>query len=593
MAVAFIPPVNFWVRTVCALIVYVFFGADVIIETVKDLKNKEFFTEHIMMSAATLGAIAIGEFADAAAVMLFYSLGEYLCDKAYDRSKDRIDELMEKTPEYANVLRDGETVRVRPDEVKAGEHIVVMAGEHIPLDGIIEEGSATADTSAITGESVPYSLDEGDRCISGSVCLDGKLVIRVESEYSGSVVSRISNIVKEAENNKSKGESFISKLAKIFTPAAFSAALLTIIIGWLATGNPLYSVRTALVILVISCPCALILSVPLAYYSGIGEASANGIVFKGGNVIEQAASAETFVFDKTGTITTGNMTIAEFGIKSFADEVKAAAKSSNHPLCRAIAASYPTGNIAENVSEIAGKGIVCDVNGKKVVCGSLRLLSENGVDISVIPEEDKQGTSVYAALNGEYVGRVAFSDRVKDNAAKAIGRLRESGAKRIVILSGDKPDAVEKSAKESGITEYYASLLPEDKLKILEEIIAEESKHGRKVAYCGDGINDAAAIARADVGVAMGGSGAMASVERADIAIMNDSLETLFDAFSAARKTRRIAVENTVMTLGVKLIILIIGIFFTPSMELAVIADTGVALPAVINAVRRKLPKHK
>ena len=575
---------------------YLLIGYDIIIKAARNITKGSVFDENFLMVIATAGAFVIGEYSEAVAVMLFYQIGELFQGYAVGRSRASIAQMMEIAPEYANVLKDGAITRMDPDDVAIGDTIVVLAGEKIPLDGTVIEGSSHLDTAPLTGESVPRSASAGDKVISGCLNLEGALTIVVEKEYEDSTVARILDLVENAGDKKARTENFITRFAKVYTPVVTAGALLLAFVAPLIFGGGLYGwIRRACVFLIVSCPCALVISVPLGFFGGIGAASRKGIMIKGSSYLEQMTKVTSMVFDKTGTLTKG--TFAVSGVYPCAEggytEVELlglAAKlesMSGHPIavsiCTAAGGSSDTDGISD-YTEIAGKGITLTLEGKTYGAGNAALLKENGIPV---PEEEYYGTTVYIADldNKTELGAIVISDTVKPEAGSALQALKQNGVKKLILLSGDRKAAAEAVGNELNMDEIYSDLLPGDKVSTLEKLL-DEVPQKEYLAYVGDGINDAPVLMRADVGIAMGSLGSDAAIEAADIVLMDDQLTKLTDLFRISRKTMRIVHENIVFSIGVKVLVLILGALGAASMWGAVFADVGVCVIAVLNSMR-------
>lgn len=582
-----------WIAIPVALLVYVYFGREAWTGAIAGIRRKKFFTEFTLMCVATIGAAALLEFADAAAVMYLYSLGEMIQGTAYRKSRENISELIEITEEYINKEENGAIRRVAASEAKIGDIISVTVGEKISLDGVVVDGNGFADTAAITGESVPRELLVGTACLSGSVLVAGAVSIRVTEVYENSTANKLKMAVERAAKQKARTEKKITRFASFFTPCAFVVALVLFVVGCFAFGDVPRALKTALVVLVVSCPCSLVLSVPLAYFSGIGKAAGRGIVFRGGEVIDNASALGTIVFDKTGTLTSATLDFDGVWLPANAPLTKAQlldvsrcalAKSPHaaaHSFCAAYEAKVP--HRIEKVNNIGGKGLVCTVDGNRAAFGNRALMEERGISVKRV-----RGTAIYVALEGQLCGALLFRSRIKPETLPEIAKLRGNRVDRIAIMSGDTVSAVAEISDELGIPEYYAELKPDEKLDKLEHIYNEEKKRNKKraVAFCGDGLNDSAAIARADVGIAMGGGSAV-TVENADVVIVDDSIARINDMLSVAKSTTRVANQNIVLSLGVKLAVVLIGALMSePSLELAVVADVGAAIVTVLNAMR-------
>lgn len=585
-----------FVRTILLIASYFTAGWDVLWKAVRNIAHGHVFDENFLMTVASIGAMIIGEYSEGAAVMIFYQTGELFQSVAVGKSRQSISDMMDINPEFANAERNGEVVEVAPDEVAVGEIVVIKPGERIPLDGEVISGSSGLNTAALTGESAPREVTVGDEVISGCVNTDGLLKIRVTKPYSDSTVAKILELVENSSESKAKTENFITRFARVYTPivvisAAMLAVLPTVIIG-LSKGDWQWGtwVYRALTFLVVSCPCALVISVPLSYFGGIGGASRHGIMIKGANYLEQLDKAKTFVFDKTGTLTKGSFAVTEKCPDGISESelllyCAAAEQISNHPIARSIvAAARAAGDIpkAENAAEIAGFGVEAQVGGKKISVGNARLMARVGARIS---ETEKAGTVVYCAVDGGYRGYVLVSDEIKENSKAALSELKALGAEKTVMLTGDRKVTAEAVSSAVGLDEVRFQLLPDGKVTALEEIYASKPAKSTLV-YVGDGMNDAPSLARADVGIAMGGLGSDAAIEAADIVLMNDDIANLPLAVRIARKTRRIVTQNIVFALGVKIAVLVLAAFGLGNMWLAVFADVGVSVIAILNAMR-------
>lgn len=565
---------------------YMIIGLDVILRALKNIAKGRPFDEYFLMTIASLGAFFVGEYPEGAAVMILYQLGETFQSYAVRRSRKSISELMDIRPDSADVKRDGVTVTVRPEEVAVGDIIVVKAGEKIPLDCVITSGESTADTAALTGESVPRSLRVGDEALSGFVNLSGLIEARVTKEYGQSTAAKILELVENSAAKKAKTENFITRFARVYTPCVVAAAVLLAVIPMIIQGG--FSrefLYRALSFLVVSCPCALVISVPLSYFGGIGGASKRGILVKGGACFEQLSKCRTIVFDKTGTLTDGTFKVTEVSAADMSQQeliqLAAYAEScSNHPVAAAIA-EYWIGDIPEGISaaEIAGKGVKAEFEGKVILAGNIKLMNENGISAPVC---EGGGTVVYIAVDGKYSGYIRISDTVKPDSRAAIERLKKSGI-RTVMLTGDRKEAAEAAAKSLGIDEYRAELLPDGKVACLEELM-----DGGVTAFVGDGINDAPVLTRADVGIAMGALGSDAAIEAADVVLMTDEPTKICEAISLSKRTGGIVMQNIIFAIGVKLIILLLTALGITSMWAAVFGDVGVAVLAVLNAMRAR-----
>lgn len=588
--------VLWFVRTALLIAAYFTAGWDVLWKALRNIAHGHVFDENFLMTVASIGAMIIGEYSEGAAVMIFYQTGELFQSVAVGKSRQSISDMMDINPEFANVERNGEVSEVEPDEVEVGETVVIKPGERVPLDGVVISGSSGLNTAALTGESAPREVTVGDEVISGCVNTDGLLKIRVTKPYSDSTVAKILELVENSSESKAKTENFITRFARVYTPivvisAAILAVLPTVIIG-LSKGDWQWGtwVYRALTFLVVSCPCALVISVPLSYFGGIGGASRHGIMIKGANYLEQLDKAKTFVFDKTGTLTKGSFAVTEKCPEGISDSelllyCAAAEQISNHPIARSIvAAAKAAGDIpkAENAAEIAGFGVEAQVGGKKISVGNARLMARVGAKVT---ETEKAGTVVYCAVDGEYRGYVLVSDEIKENSRAALSALKSLGAEKTVMLTGDREVTAKAVSSAVGLDEVRFQLLPDGKVTALEEIYAAKPAKSTLV-YVGDGMNDAPSLARADVGIAMGGLGSDAAIEAADIVLMNDDIANLPLAVRIARKTRRIVTQNIMFALGVKIAVLALAAFGIGNMWLAVFADVGVSVIAILNAMR-------
>lgn len=566
-------------------------GGDVIKKAAMNITQGQVFDENFLMTIATVGAFFVGEYPEGVAVMLFYQVGEWFQSYAVNKSRKSIRELMNIRPDYANVMRGGELLTVDPGEVKTGELIVVKPGERIPLDGTIEKGSTALDTMELTGESLPREAGEGDAVISGCVNQSAVIEVRVTKEFGESTVSRILELVENAGSRKSESENFISKFARYYTPIVVVLAVLLAVIPPLAAGGDWYTwIYRALSFLVVSCPCALVISIPLSFFGGLGGASRAGILIKGSNYLEALSKAEIVVMDKTGTLTKGNFAVSrivpETGEAETLLELTAYAESgSNHPISRSLQQAYgkeiDRSRIAE-LEESAGFGVSALIDGRRVLAGNLRHMEQSGIACGKAQEI---GTIVYTACDGEYLGYIVIADEVKPDAAEAVRRLKDGGIQEIVMLTGDRKETAEAVAGELGIDHVYAELLPGDKVERMEELMRRKSAGG-KLVFVGDGMNDAPVLARSDIGIAMGGLGSDAAIEAADIVIMTDEPSKLARAMEISRRTLAIVKQNTVFAIGVKVAILVLAACGIASMWTAVFGDVGVAVIAILNAMR-------
>ena len=570
---------------------YLIVGWKVISSAVKNIIRGQFFDEQFLMTIATLGAFAIDQMPEAVAVMLFYVVGELFQDIAVNRSRKSIKALLEIKPEYANLVVDGESTRVSPESIKVGDTIIVKAGEKIPLDGEVIDGSSFVDTSALTGESVPRKVKDKDAVLSGTINQTGVLTIKVTKLFSESSVSKILELVENASSKKAETEKFITTFAKYYTPVVVVSALLLAILPPLLVSGQTFSewIYRALVVLVISCPCALVISIPLGYFGGIGSASRKGILVKGSNFLDALTQVKTVVFDKTGTLTKGEFIVSEvvtsngFTKEEILEYAAYAETNSNHPVAKSISDAFGKDTDSKRikqVDEISGHGIKAVIDGKTVLAGNDKLLHKENIEHPVCNVE---GTVVHVAIDKVYMGYIIISDTLKDDAIEAIEKLKAKNI-QTVMLTGDNQFAAAAFAKKLGIDKYFYELLPEDKVKHIETLM-EESKEG-KVAFVGDGINDAPVIARADIGIAMGALGSDAAIETADVVLMTDSPSKVSIAIDVAKRTRKIVWQNILFAMGVKLIFIVLGVFGIATMWEAVFGDMGVALIAVFNAIR-------
>lgn len=572
------------------LIPYFVVGWDVLWEAICNIAHGEIFDENFLMCVATLGALVLGEYTEAVGVMLFYQVGELFQSLAVSKSRRSIAQLMDIRPDSAHVLRGGEEVTVDPDEVQVGETLVVRPGERIALDGVVVEGSSSLDTAALTGESMPRDVEEGQEVSSGCVNLTGLLHLEVTRPFGQSTVARILELVENAAAKKAKAEHFITRFARWYTPAVVLGAAALAIVGGLVTGHWGEWVRRALIFLVISCPCALVISIPMAFFGGIGGASRQGVLVKGGNYLELLAKTRTVVFDKTGTLTQGKFALSGLYPVREEDEepllrwAALAESHSNHPIAQSLRRAWQ-GDVKDHtvtdVEEIPGRGVCATVDGVEVLAGNAVFLSQH----SFTPAQDvPAGTVVHVAAQGRYLGFALIADQVKVHAAKTIAQLKQQGV-RTVMLTGDSREVGEQMAQRLGLDQVHAQLLPQDKVDQLEQLLVQKPE-GTALAYVGDGVNDAPVLSRADVGVAMGGMGSDAAIEAADVVLMDDDPAKLLTAMSIARKCRAIVIQNIVFALGVKGLFLAMGAFGVATMWEAVFADVGVAVIAILNASR-------
>ena len=573
------------------LIPYLIIGGDVLLRAVRNILRGQVFDENFLMCVATIGAFGIREYKEAVAVMLFYQIGELFQSYAVHRSRTSIANLMDIRPDYANLIDKDELKRVDPEEVRIGDEIVVKVGERIPLDGKVVKGSSYLDTSALTGESVPRKVQEGDMVISGCINKNGVLNIQVLKEFGESTVSKILDLVENASTKKAKTENFITRFARYYTPVVVIGAVLLAIIPPLLFGLSFSDwLSRALIFLVISCPCALVISVPLGFFGGIGGASKNGILVKGSNYLEALSKVDVVVFDKTGTLTKGEFKVTDIHAKNTSKEellhLAALAEAySDHPISQSLkqAVNQPIDLLSvSKATEVAGRGVKAFVSGKLVLVGNDKLMEAEDIEYEV---EDCFGTIVYVAQEGVYLGAIIISDEIKQDVPKAMKKLKKSGIQKTVMLTGDIQTASEKIAKELGIDEFYAELLPQDKVEKVEELLSLQPS-GHYLAFVGDGINDAPVLSRADVGIAMGGLGSDAAIEAADVVLMDDNPLKIATAIKISRKTLRIVKQNIVFALGIKVFVLLLGAFGDASMWDAVFADVGVSVLAILNSTR-------
>ena len=587
-----VPFSNGWITKGIYIGAYLIVGLEIIIKAIKNIFKGEVFDEHFLMAVATIGAFAIGEFPEAVAVMLFYQIGELFQDYAVDKSKESITNLMDIRPDVAVVKRNGKLETVKPETVKIGEEIVVKPGEKIPLDGTIIDGSSMLDTSALTGESVPRSAKIGEKVLSGCINQSGVLTIKVEKEFGESTVSKILDLVENASNKKSKSENFITKFAKIYTPTVVGIAVLLAIIppfllNWRSFSEWL---ERALTFLVVSCPCALVISIPLGFFGGIGGASRKGVLIKGSNYLELLSKTDIFVFDKTGTLTEGVFEVQKINPVDISEEellkIAAYAESySNHPISASIKKAYQkeiNQEIIEKTEEISGKGIISQIENKTVVIGNNKIMQEKGIEYK---ECNDIGTILYVAINNKFEGSIVIADKIKEDAKQTIQGLKRNNVSKTVMLTGDKKEIAEKVAKQIEIDEVYTDLLPDQKVEKVEELMKQKTEKGN-LAFVGDGINDAPVLAISDIGIAMGGLGSDAAIEAADIVIMNDKPSKILEAIKISNKTMRIVKQNIIFAISVKILVLILGACGIATMWEAVFADVGVSFIAILNSLR-------
>ena len=589
-------PAEGYLRFVLFMIPYLVIGYDILKKAFKGILNKQVFDENFLMAVATVGAILLGDYSEGVAVMLFYQIGEFFQSYAVGKSRRNISELMDIRPDYANIEKDGTLEQVDPDEVEIGTIIVVQPGEKVPIDGVIIEGISTLNTSALTGESLPRDAKAGDEVISGCINMTGLLKIRTTKEFGESTVSKILELVENSSSRKSKSENFISKFAKYYTPAvcygalalAFIPPIVLLIMGKPAMwGDWIYR---ALTFLVISCPCALVISIPLSFFAGIGGASNQGILVKGSNYLETLAQTKYVVFDKTGTMTQGVFEVSGIHHNEMPDEklleyAALAECSSSHPISKSLQKAYGKPidrNRVTDIEEISGNGVIAKVDGISVAAGNTKLMNRLGI---AYQDCHHVGTVVHMAIDGKYAGHILISDIIKPHAKEAIAELKKAGISKTVMLTGDSKRVADQVAEELGIQEVYSELLPADKVSRVEELLNQKSEKD-KLAFVGDGINDAPVLSRADIGIAMGALGSDAAIEAADIVLMDDDPLKISKAIKIARKCIRIVYENIYFAIGIKVLCLILGAIGIANMWMAIFADVGVMIIAVLNAIR-------
>ena len=588
---------NKWVEFVLYLVPYLIIGYDILKKAIKGIAKGQVFDENFLMAVATIGAVALGDFAEGAAVMLFYQIGELFQSVAVGKSRRNITSLMDIRPDYANVEVDGKLEKVDPDDVKIGTDIIVNPGEKVPIDGVVVSGESTLNTSALTGESVPRSVKSGDEIISGCINLTGVLRIKTSKEFGDSTVSKILDLVENSSMKKSKSENFITKFARYYTPAVCGGALvlagLPPIVRMIMGESAMWGdwITRALTFLVISCPCALVISIPLSFFAGIGCASANGVLVKGSNYLEALSDTQYIVFDKTGTLTKGVFEVTGIYPANGFDEstivglASYAECASNHPISISLKKYFGKEIKRDSVSdieEIAGHGVSAVVNGHKVYAGNIKLMHKENIAVDA---EHNEGTVVYVSCDGAYAGCIVISDVIKDNSKKAISSLKKSGIDKTVMLTGDSKETAKRVAENLGLDEYHAELLPADKVEWVEKLLGEKSPK-KKLAFVGDGINDAPVLSRADIGIAMGALGSDAAIEAADIVLMDDDPSKIALARKISVHTLKIVKENIWFALIVKAVCLVLGALGIANMWIAIFADVGVMVIAVLNAIR-------
>ena len=571
---------------------YLLIGGKVVLTAIKNIARGQLFDENFLMTVATIGAFSISEYPEAVAVMLFYEIGETIQGYAVNKSRSSISSLMDIRADYANIIIDGKEKKVSPETVKVEDIILVKPGEKIPLDGIVVEGESFVDTSALTGESVPRKVVVNDEILSGGINTNGVLKVKVTKKFGESTVSRILEMVENAASKKANTEKFITKFAKVYTPIVVALAILIAVVPSIFIKDALFStwLYRALVFLVVSCPCALVVSVPLGFFAGIGGASKKGVLVKGSNYLELLKDLETVVFDKTGTLTEGVFTVTEINTNDIQKEklieIAAMAESfSNHPIAISIIKEYGKEidkEVIEEYEEIAGHGIKAVINNEEILIGNAKLMNQFNISYN---EVDSIGTVVYCAINGEFKGSIVISDKIKENADEALINLKAAGVKKTVMLTGDNKKTAEKVGEKVNIDEVHSELLPLGKVKEVEKLLKASNKNGR-LAFVGDGVNDAPVLARADIGIAMGGIGSDAAIEAADVVLMKDDINALVDAINVSKKTNKILWQNIIFALGVKVIVMVLGTFGIANMWTAVFADVGVTIIAIINSTR-------
>lgn len=595
-------PVDGWLRFCLFMLPYLIIGYDILKKAIKGIINRQVFDENFLMSVATIGAIVLGEYTEGVAVMLFYQIGELFQSYAVGKSRRNISELMDIRPDYANIERDGNIERVDPDEVEVGTVIVVKPGEKVPIDGVVVYGNTTLNTAALTGESLPRDTKEGDEVISGCINMTGLIKVRTTKEFGDSTVSKILDLVENSSSKKSRSENFITKFAKYYTPAVCYGAvalavlppIVSMVIGMEAEwGKWVYR---ALTFLVISCPCALVISIPLSFFAGIGGASKQGVLVKGSNYLEALSKSRYIVFDKTGTLTKGVFEVSGIHHPAIPEdrllEYAAYAESfSSHPISRSLCLAYGKPidqSRVTDIKEISGEGVTAKVDNTSVAAGNIKLMKRLGIDCE---ECHSVGTIVHIAVDGTYAGHILISDKLKPHAKQAIAELKKAGMKKLVMLTGDADRVAQSVAKEVGVTDVYSELLPADKVSKVEELL-EKKPTKEKLVFVGDGINDAPVLSRADIGIAMGALGSDAAIEAADVVLMDDDPLKIPKAIRISKKCIRIVYENIYFAIGIKIICLILGAVGIANMWLAIFADVGVMVIAVLNAIRALYVKN-
>lgn len=589
-------PVKGWLSLVLYLVPYFVIGYDILKKAFKGILNRQVFDENFLMAVATVGAIILGEYTEGVAVMLFYQIGELFQSYAVGKSRRNISELMDIRPDYANIEKDGKLEKVDPDEVEVGSIIVVKPGEKIPIDGIVEYGTTTLNTAALTGESLPRDAKEGDEVISGCINMTGLIKIKTTKEFGDSTVSKILDLVENSSSKKSRSENFITKFARYYTPAvcygALALAVLPPIVSLIIGFDPAWNqwIYRALTFLVISCPCALVISIPLSFFAGIGGASKEGVLVKGSNYLEALSEAKYIVFDKTGTLTKGVFEVAGIHDAVIPEDklleyASYAESFSSHPISRSLCKAYGKEidqTRVSDVNEISGEGVTAVVDGTSVAAGNIKLMKRLGIECK---ECGSVGTVVHVAVNGSYAGHILISDQLKPHTKQALEELKKLGMKKLVMLTGDAKRVAESVAKEVGVTDVYSELLPADKVSKVEELL-EKKPAKEKLVFVGDGINDAPVLSRADIGIAMGALGSDAAIEAADIVLMDDDPLKISKAIHISKKCIRIVYENIYFAIGIKIICLVLGALGIANMWAAIFADVGVMVIAVLNAIR-------
>ena len=590
-AITFIPSLNSNIKISLYIISYLVIGGDILINAIKNIFKGELFDENFLMSLATVGALVIGEYPEAIAVMLFYQIGELFQDMAVEKSKANITKLMDIRPDFANIEHNGNLVQVSPEKINIGDIIVVKPGEKIPLDGIIVYGKSSLNTTALTGESIPRSVNVDDEVLSGCINLSCLIKIKTTSTFGDSTVSKILDLVENADNSKANTEKFITKFAKIYTPVVVILAVLLAVIPSLITGEWLEWINRSLIFLVISCPCALVVSVPLSFFAGIGGASKNGVLIKGANYLEALANVNTIVFDKTGTLTKGNFKVVAIHPEKITEEklleiATLAEQFSTHPISISLKNEYSKEldkNRVKDIEDIPGKGIKATVDKKQVYIGNDKLMKYIDVHYENC---EKEGTISHIVIDGEYAGHIVITDEIKPTSKTALNELKNLGVAKTVMLTGDKKEVGESIGLELGLDEIKTELLPVNKVEEVERLIKSKNNDKEKIAFVGDGINDAPVLKRCDIGISMGGLGSDAAIEASDIVLMNDDPSSIAKAIKISRKTLKIVRQNIIFALAVKLIVLILGALGIANMWEAVFADVGVSFIAILNALR-------